>query len=301
MWKVNEFIEYDSSGNIYFNKTPNYLDNNAITNPYREMFLNHTNIKKASPNYVFRGYNISERGTYQIITLPNGIVKPVFNDNVKSKEMHRPSMVNKTFSISGIDCDDFVMPTRKYMVVGELDDIDGISINSYIVKQIDGDTSHSVFSLTKNDCKHLGINYESGLQLIPKSSNIEFDNYISGFDGVNLSTYPLSFEDKKSIMFMLIELPCLNYGKQMIINNMLYNLDRIKIKTKTNIVGSNGFATLNTNQNVHYRIIEQSNSNKILLELSFCTVVNNEIHGLDPNSINGCFDDFFSVEVKVKT
>ena len=251
-----------------------------------------------SPNYIFETQKYIRSSIRNSITLPNGIVMPIFTDEMKSKEIRKPNFVDKTFSISGLECDDFSMPIRKYKVIGDISNVDGIDINSFIVKQIEGDTSHSMFTLTKNDCKHLGIDYQSGLQLLPKSQNIKFDEDISlKIDRMNLSTYPLSFDDKKSIMYMVIEIPCVNNGKQIIYENTLYNINSFEIRTRKNIFSQNGFSSFNFNDSIPFRVLKKRHTDNILLELSFGKHINGVLCGLEPNTINGSFDDFFKVIV----
>lgn len=60
--------------------------------------------------------------------------------------------------------------TKKFKIISYIEKIGEIPIDSYIMKQVEGPVS-TVFSLTKYDCKELGIQYERGLQLFPKNLN----------------------------------------------------------------------------------------------------------------------------------
>lgn len=62
--------------------------------------------------------------------------------------------------------EDFQNIERTYVVVGKIDKLNNIEIDAVIVKQIGGDNT-TIFSLTKADCKELGIKYVPGLQLFP--------------------------------------------------------------------------------------------------------------------------------------
>ena len=66
--------------------------------------------------------------------------------------------------------EDFQNIERTYAVVGKIDKMNNIEINAVIVKQIDGNDT-TIFSLTKADCKELGIKYAPGLQLFPANMN----------------------------------------------------------------------------------------------------------------------------------
>lgn len=59
---------------------------------------------------------------------------------------------------------------KKFKVISYIESIGKIPIDSYVLKQIDGPVS-TIFSLTKYDCKELGIQYERGLLLFPKNLN----------------------------------------------------------------------------------------------------------------------------------
>ena len=66
--------------------------------------------------------------------------------------------------------EDFQNIERTYVVVGKIDKLNNIEIDAVIVKQIGGDNT-TIFSLTKADCKELGIKYVPGLQLFPANMN----------------------------------------------------------------------------------------------------------------------------------
>lgn len=80
----------------------------------------------------------------------------------------------------------------EYQLIGELNNLYGVKIDSYIVKRID-EIKNNIYSLTKYDCKVLGIEFQRGLQLIPKNigwmeeskeeaiSNIENDSDIASW------------------------------------------------------------------------------------------------------------------------
>ena len=82
--------------------------------------------------------------------------------------------------------EDFQNIERTYVVVGKIDKLNNIEIDAVIVKQIGGDNT-TIFSLTKADCKELGIKYVPGLQLFPANmdwkslkldNNLPKDNFV---------------------------------------------------------------------------------------------------------------------------
>ena len=95
------------------------------------------------------------------------------------------------YSLAGVSCEGFEMPEKIYELVGIHDEYDGTSINSVIVKQISGGQD-KIFTLSKNDCACMGIEYENGLQLFPKHLNWRRVKEIVPFDKNNLGTTPVS-------------------------------------------------------------------------------------------------------------
>lgn len=66
--------------------------------------------------------------------------------------------------------EDFQNIERTYAVIGKIEKLNDIEIDAVIVKQIGGNDT-TIFSLTKADCKELGIRYVPGLQLFPANMN----------------------------------------------------------------------------------------------------------------------------------
>lgn len=108
------------------------------------------------------------------------------------------------YALSGVSCEGFEMPEKVYELVGVHDEYDGISINSVIVKQISGDQD-KIFTLSKNDCACMGIEYENGLQLFPKYLNWRRVKDIVPFNSSNLGTTPLSDIDN-TIRYALVKI-----------------------------------------------------------------------------------------------
>ena len=79
-----------------------------------------------------------------------------------------PLNVGEKYSLVIEGEEEFQNIERTYIVVGKVEKLNDISIDSIIVKQIDG-IETTIFSLTKNDCKMLGIKYMPGLQLFPSN------------------------------------------------------------------------------------------------------------------------------------
>lgn len=126
-------------------------------------------------------------------------------DVVKEPKDYIPRFIKgEKYALKGVSCEGFEMPEKVYELVAEHDDFDGININSLIVKQISGDQD-KIFTLSKNDCEHIGIEYENGLQLFPKQMNWKRVKDIVPFNSSNLATTPLSDIDN-TVRYILLKI-----------------------------------------------------------------------------------------------
>ena len=161
-------------------------------------------------------------GTRQ--TLSNNFITPFFSDKLKfipPKKEEEPNHFfenGEKYELSGISCEDFTMPKKVYELVKTINSVDGVKMDSVVMKQIDGDKS-TIFSLTKADCQKLNIPFSQGLQIFPKNMGwnkidnnkklIEQKPTNIEFDSTNLSTYPVCYNDKL-IHFVVIKLSGFN-------------------------------------------------------------------------------------------
>ena len=91
----------------------------------------------------------------------------ISNINYLKKRLNKP-LLNRGNLIALVDgcCEDFENTERVYEIVDKVNEVYSIQINGLIVKQVSGEKS-MIFSLTNDDCKELGIEYEPCLQLFP--------------------------------------------------------------------------------------------------------------------------------------
>jgi hypothetical protein len=128
----------------------------------------------------------------------------------------------KIYTLSGVECDDFEMPTKEYELIGFVSKVNGIVLDSVIMKQISGE-QNTIFSLTKNDCRNLNIEFQPGLQLFPKNLNWveksmpieapikeEKDDEYSIFNPNDLSSYPVCHVDK-TVRHIMVEISGFTY------------------------------------------------------------------------------------------
>ena len=102
--------------------------------------------------------------------------------------------VGERYSLSGVSCEGFEMPKKTYVVKGFVDEYGEVAVNAVIVKQVGGDVGH-IYTLSKNDCECLGIEYENGLQLFPREMDWRYETDSMEFDKHNLASTPLSAID----------------------------------------------------------------------------------------------------------
>lgn len=90
------------------------------------------------------------------------------DENISKEES--PIEICDILSLKNDVAEGFEPITKKFKVISYIEKVGEIPIDSYIMKQVEGPVS-TIFSLTKYDCKELGIQYEKGLQLFPKNLN----------------------------------------------------------------------------------------------------------------------------------
>ena len=110
-----------------------------------------------------------------------------------------------SYSLVGPECEGFDSIEREYEIVKDVQEINDIQADAVVVKQTKGDAS-MMFHLSKQDCAKLGIEYEKGLMLMPKSLawkrekpkniNEQLKPQMTlpyGFNPNDLSTYPIDY------------------------------------------------------------------------------------------------------------
>ena len=263
-------------------------------------------------------------------TLSNNFITPFFSDKLKfipTKQEEEPNQFFENggkYELSGISCEDFTMPKKVYEHIKTINSVDGVNMDSVVMKQIDGDKS-TIFSLTKADCQKLNIPFSQGLQIFPKNMgwNKVNDKKLGEekpshmeFDSTNLSTYPVCYSDKL-IHFIVIKLS----GFDVVTPNTILTphghfvniqdfFDTLKITTQRDIGNADDFGNtfIRKHSLIRYKVITSnvsrchrfSNlvdaSGCIFIELSFETQHDNMILGIHPSSFeNLSFDDFFTV------
>ena len=124
----------------------------------------------------------------------------IIQDNVKNN--YGEIIVGKRYTLQGEKCDGFDMPIKTYEAICKLPVINGVQVNAVIMKEIDSDNTSTIFSLTKNDCNSLNIEFQPRLQIFPAQLNWRLTESSDADDKVefnvdDLSTYPVNYQDKK--------------------------------------------------------------------------------------------------------
>lgn len=107
------------------------------------------------------------------------------------EDLKQKYVIGDTYMLKGASCDGFEMSEKTYELKGLVDNFHDVPINAVIVKQLSGDKGH-IFTLSKNDCKYLNIEYEDGLQLFPKGMPWVHIRPKETFVSHDLGTTPLS-------------------------------------------------------------------------------------------------------------
>lgn len=97
----------------------------------------------------------------------HGLLSPMPLVEADGMEAKRKGMrAGQVYALEGENCDGFEMPMRQYICKGVVNSVNGCEMNGVVMKQINGPQS-TIFSLTRTDCKVLGIEWETELQLFP--------------------------------------------------------------------------------------------------------------------------------------
>lgn len=235
-------------------------------------------------------YKINEKMLKTVI-LDNSCIRPFFSpkfsfipkeNNMVKKERKERFTIGKRYSLRGMECDDFEMPTKEYELVGLVSSVNDINLDSVIMKQVSGNVG-TIFSLTKNDCRLLNIDFQQGLQLFPKNldwkeikteteekpKEIEHKEEKTLFDENNMSTYPVNYEDR-TIRHIMVEISGCNYipcGDFIIMpdGNRIRKSELINKLTVTTIRplygNGNSSSMFKLNENIRYRIMTSEISN----------------------------------------
>lgn len=274
----------------------------------------------------FLSYNKNPSG---IVRLDDRFIVPYFSDKMKFvpknvEERTFRMRKGEVYSLPTEECDGFTIPEKKYKCVGEINEIDGVELNSVIVKQIEGNKS-SIFSLTKNDCKKIGIDFEPELQLFPKGLNwkpcdTEYaEEREIEFDSQNLSTYPTDYDSrtirritiKLSNFFALENRICIPLTEETVKINEFCK--RLKIVSKRDIgtVGKEDYTFIPKGVVINYKIVTRclSRANNdivdakgnIFIELNLDKrFVQNNV-GIHPKHFeNKPFEEFFDIYFDVE-
>ena len=170
-------------------------------------------MKSTIPNSIIRQtIDPAAISRYREIILDNRYYLPYFDDRMELPKEEIPKQGNifnigEKYILQGTVCDEFDMPTKVYEVKGILGTINGIRLDSLVMKQISGEKS-TIFSLTKTDCQVLGIPFERELQIFPQNLNWIKDggeevNNEREFNLNDMSSYPVCIYDGTIRKFIL--------------------------------------------------------------------------------------------------
>lgn len=244
------------------------------------------------------------KGPFSISTIGRGYLIPIpldYSKIIKTPSATAHLTVNQRYVLQGEECDEFNMPKRVYVCKGILKDVGGICVDSAIMKQVSGNDS-TIFSLTKVDCKYLGIDFEDKLQLFPLSLNWKLESECDevAFDESNLATYrPSPIDGTIHQMHVILKnvLPSHSSPDKIITPNgtcisLNQFLSTLKFSFKFNIAVKRSFpivakaCSIEKNGN----IIDERGLHLMLF------FSNQDVKGIEPSLFEGkCIDDIFNV------
>lgn len=175
----------------------------------------------------------------------------------------RKLKVGELYTIENKNSKEFKLNTNIYKMIGIVDKIYDVNVDSVVVKLVEGETS-MIFSLTQDDCDTLGIEFEEGLQIFPKK--LGWVRHIEKkeeqvLDTNDLSTYYKSPIDN-TIRNIILELPNYNiYG-----NNVYHTTDgsvehidefvkRINVACRENIPSIDMCSSFKENEQIPFAAI----------------------------------------------
>ena len=113
-------------------------------------------------------------------------------------------IIGEKYALNGVSCDGFEMKEKVYELIGIIDTYGGVAVESVIVKQVSGEVGN-IYALSKNDCDKIGVEFQQGLQLFPKSLPWVRIIEDAEFDPHNLATTPKSAIDN-TIRYILLKI-----------------------------------------------------------------------------------------------
>ena len=217
------------------------------------------------------------------------------------------------YSLKPKECDGFKMDEHVYEVYGTIDkfDDDEMNINSVIVKEIT-ESNGTLYTLSRNDCEWLGIEFSSGLQLLPKSLDWKYVDV--DFDENDLSTTQ-SLEGDGKIHYVLLKINgfksypnsnILTPSGKIIDENRLENSlvirNNIPLISSNHKIGDSNSTLLRKivkvgkNKYTNSNILTDDNELYVLVRISLRYRFNND-YGIDRDYLKNISPkDFFSVE-----
>lgn len=218
------------------------------------------------------------------------------------------------YSLKPKECDGFKMDDHVYEVYGTIDkfDDDEMNINSVIVKEIT-ESNGTLYTLSRNDCEWLGIEFSSGLQLLPKSLDWKYVDV--DFDENDLSTTQ-SLEGDGKIHYVLLKIngfksyPNSNVltpnGKvidenrlesSLIIRNNLPLISSNKKIEDSNSAQLRKIVRVCENKYTNSNILTDDNELYVLVRMSKYSYKDSDGYGIDRDYLKNISPkDFFSIE-----
>jgi hypothetical protein len=185
-----------------------------INNPRRQFNLLEANIQNIMVEIPRNNISLMELDDEDFSILD--VISPYEAKKQIDASKTKTTVINDIYVEEKPNVDGEELPKKYYKILGVVYKIKDIEVNSYLVKEIfpngkggwteDEPSPRTRFSLTRSDCKFLGIDYREGIEVYPFPSNKELfhkleeesTEQIEGkllIDENDLSTYPVSRVD----------------------------------------------------------------------------------------------------------
>ena len=187
-------VKYSINDLIDTNHTMRY--NSSVTRTSRGVYFDQAETGERKPK-VEKRYVMPSDGFSLVDFTSLGVID-------EDKSMMPKFVVGENYALGGERVEGFEQKYKLYNLVGMVDEFAGTKVDALIVKQIGGEEGN-IYTISKNDCAFLGIEYQNGLQLFSKGLSWKHVRSLPDFDEHNLATSPTS-EIDNTIRYLVLKL-----------------------------------------------------------------------------------------------
>ena len=169
--KINVPVNVFVDDHCYWNINSVQEDNSIVPEISNVHYHVHYDTKEKELTFINENQNkqLDMNGTIaEFVKFIEAKQNTTYTHDIKTlKQTYIPGQV---YSIQGKNCDGFSVAKRFYKIIHVFKTLFDVPINSLVVRQIAGPQS-TIWTLSRNDCDKLNIQYYPHLQLFPISMN----------------------------------------------------------------------------------------------------------------------------------